>query len=344
MLAPPGPRAYHPRVDSHAPTAEAILNALLALTRRLNDQLGLEAALGEVADAALLLLPGDHASVRVLDDEGNVLVSGARAGVGTDVPADPVDSRRGVVGWVLSNACSALINDVSKDPRFEVFPGQPFKVGSMVLAPLCVGLHCVGALGVSHPNPDRFRPEDEDLANLLANCAVPRVEQARLERLSLTDDLTRALNHRALLPRLTQEISRAERYGEPLSVALLDLDHFKRVNDEHGHLAGDQVLAEFAARVRAAVRRADLLVRWGGEEFLLILPESDVAAARATAERVRRHISRRRFAVPGVKLHQTVSIGVTQWSVGETPESLLERVDQAVYAAKDGGRDRVEVS
>ena len=189
---------------------------------------------------------------------------------------------------------------------------------------------------------EQFDEDDVLLATLLANCAVPRIEQARLERLAVTDDLTRALNQRSLGPRLAQEMERSRRYEEPLSVLMMDLDHFKRVNDEHGHLAGDRVLADFADRVRAVVRRADLLVRWGGEEFLLILPTSDAAAALTTAERVRAVVAERPFSADDEgPISQTVSLGVATWDGEEDGEALLRRADRAVYAAKQAGRNQV---
>ena len=317
---------------------------LLDLTRRLNDTADLDVALAEVAHAALELLPGDHASVRVVDETGEGLLSAARAGLAAQTPA-PVHGREGVAGWVIGEGRSTRVMDSRADPRFVEFPDQGYRVGSMVLAPLRLADRVVGVLSVSNQDPNCFAEEDEALATLLANCTVSRIEQARLERLSLTDDLTHALNQRSLAPRLAQELERARRYQEPLSVLMLDLDHFKRVNDEHGHLAGDQVLADFADRVRAVVRRADLLVRWGGEEFLLLLPETDAEAAYVTAERVRTHVSGRPFVLEdGTRLAQTVSLGLATWDGEEAHDALLARADAAVYAAKDAGRDTVCVA
>ncbi len=320
------------------------VRVLLDLTRRLNDTPDLDEALAEVADAALELLPGDHASVRVIDETGHGLLSAARAGLAAMTPA-PAHGREGVAGWVVGQARSTRVGDAATDPRFVEFPDQGFTVSSMVLAPLRVADRVVGVLSVSHTDPYRFTDDDEALATLLANCTVSRIEQARLQRLALTDDLTHALNQRSLAPRMLQELDRARRYDEQLSVVMMDLDHFKRVNDTYGHLAGDLVLSNFADRVRAVVRRADLLVRWGGEEFLLLLPETDADAARSTAERVRVHIAERPFVLEdGTCVHQTVSLGVATWDRSEDQEALLARADAAVYAAKSAGRDTVCVA
>ncbi len=212
----------------------------------------------------------------------------------------------------------------------------------MVLAPLRIVNRVVGALSVSRSDPERFDAPHQDVATLIANCTASRIEQARLQHLALTDDLTLALNQRSLVPRLEQELDRARRYDERLSVLMMDLDHFKRVNDAHGHLAGDRVLADFADRVRAVVRRANLLVRWGGEELPLMLPETDAEAAAITAERVRARVADRAFAPDeATRVEQTVSVGVATWDRSEDADALLARADAAVYAAKDAGRNCV---
>jgi diguanylate cyclase (GGDEF)-like protein len=122
----------------------------------------------------------------------------------------------------------------------------------------------------------------------------------------------------------------------------MDLDHFKDVNDEHGHAAGDRVLREFADRVRTATRVQDGLVRWGGEEFVLVMPDTDAARALQVAERIREGLASDPIAVSeGVVVEQTVSIGVSTWDGAESAGALVERADRAMYAAKRAGRDRV---
>jgi diguanylate cyclase (GGDEF)-like protein len=162
-------------------------------------------------------------------------------------------------------------------------------------------------------------------------------------RLAIIDGLTGAFNHRSLCDFLERELARSARHRRPLSVALFDLDHFKRVNDKHGHLAGDAVLRGLADRLRPDVRREDLLARYGGEEFALVLVEADGPTARAAAERVRRQVGGRPFPFAGEELAVTVSVGVAT-TCGEelTPQELLKRADEKLYAAKRAGRDRVE--
>jgi diguanylate cyclase (GGDEF)-like protein len=318
------------------------LRILLDLTRRLTDELTLEEALQSVTDAAVELLHADHASVRLLDESGEELLCGARSGSGRS--SIPVSFRpgQGIAGWAVAHGEMINAADAAKDPRFEPFGEQGFDVGSIMAVPLWSGGRVVGVLSVSSPAGSAFGPDDEILARLLANCAVPAFERARLERLAVTDPHTKAFNRRYLLPKLQEEMSRAERQGAPLSMLLMDLDHFKRVNDDHGHAAGDRVLREFADRVRVETRRQDALVRWGGEEFVLVMPDTDRDRALLVAERIRVAMSARPFTTQaGVELAQTVSIGQATWDGKETADEIERRADAAMYAAKHAGRDRV---
>lgn len=159
-----------------------------------------------------------------------------------------------------------------------------------------------------------------------------------LQRLSATDPLTGALNRRSCERILEEELVRSERYGRPLSVLLFDIDHFKRINDEHGHAAGDAVLRDLADRVRAVVRQNDALVRWGGEEFLVVMPETVAEGARVAAERIRRVVERDPLG-PGVPT--TLSGGVATARAGDDQDSLVHRADELLYRAKNTGRNRI---
>ncbi|HEX4610527.1 MAG TPA: GGDEF domain-containing protein [Urbifossiella sp.] len=161
-------------------------------------------------------------------------------------------------------------------------------------------------------------------------------------RLTVVDGLTHVHNRRAMDEFLDRELVRAARHHRPLAVVLIDIDHFKSVNDKMGHLAGDMALQELCARVRAVVRRDELLARYGGEEFAVVLPEADLAGATATAERIRELVAARPFIFNDKSYPLTVSIGVAAVAgVKDTAAELLARVDRNLYAAKRGGRNRV---
>ncbi|WP_081949096.1 sensor domain-containing diguanylate cyclase [Litchfieldella xinjiangensis] len=164
--------------------------------------------------------------------------------------------------------------------------------------------------------------------------------QAHLQALSDTDELTGLANRRKFMTRLDEEIARSNRHATPLSLVLLDLDHFKRINDTWGHLQGDQVLAELAALSLDSLREDDVIARLGGEEFALLLPLTPLVCCEPLAERLRRLIAEHDFRLPQGRV--TVSVGIAEHRVGESRETLIERADQSLYAAKRNGRNRVE--
>jgi len=251
----------------------------------------------------------------------------------------------GLIGWVVEHAEGIIVDEVHADPRFlpDRTPNlQGFHIRSLLAEPLWSAGSVIGVISVSSPDPGRFTPDDQLLARLLANCSTPPIERARLGRLAMTDDLTLAYNQRYLMPRLHEEMERSRRTGGPLSMLLMDLDHFKRVNDNYGHAVGDAVLRIFADRVRAAVRRIDIFVRRGGEEFTLVMPATTRSNAQATAERIRTNLSAHPLDAAGEDLiAQTVSIGVATWDGEETLQSFQQRADMAMYRAKELGRNQV---
>jgi diguanylate cyclase (GGDEF)-like protein/PAS domain S-box-containing protein len=163
--------------------------------------------------------------------------------------------------------------------------------------------------------------------------------EERIRVLATTDELTGIANRRELTRILEHEIDRARRYGTPLSLIMYDLDRFKKVNDTFGHGVGDDVLKDVVRLVTANIRNIDVAARWGGEEFMVLLPQSDLAAAAKVAEKVRRTIEDFRFDRVGTV---TASFGVSELAPDDDPDSLLNRVDKALYRAKDRGRNRVE--
>lgn len=164
-------------------------------------------------------------------------------------------------------------------------------------------------------------------------------DKKRIERLSITDPLTQIYNRLKLNSVLQIELQRARRYERPLSVILLDIDYFKNINDTYGHQVGDLVLIHIAGLLDSRTRRSDILGRWGGEEFMIVCPETDSARAMEVAEKLRTEIAHHDF--PAVK-SKTASFGVAAYEPGETTDDLVARADAALYRAKNSGRNRVE--
>lgn len=185
------------------------------------------------------------------------------------------------------------------------------------------------------------------LARIRQRLAAQKRELAhaldKLQAMAMRDDLTGLLNRRHMQALLEQEVQRCQRSGSSFCVALLDIDHFKRINDQHGHAAGDEVLRAFAQQSVGAIRNSDLLARWGGEEFVVMLPDTHMPPAVAGIERLREQVQALKVVVGATELGVTVSAGLTQHKADETLTQTLERADRLLYEAKHQGRDRVVV-
>ncbi len=160
----------------------------------------------------------------------------------------------------------------------------------------------------------------------------------RVEKLAVTDTLTETYNRRKFDEVVVKEHHLANHGGEPFSLIMIDIDHFKMVNDKFGHRTGDQVLIQLSQLIRGLIRQGDLLIRWGGEEFLILLPGTQIEEASLFAERVRQEVENKQFSSIGV---MTISLGVAQLREGDSTDSVLKRVDSALYQAKQNGRNRV---
>jgi diguanylate cyclase (GGDEF)-like protein len=223
--------------------------------------------------------------------------------------------------------------------------GDPNAVGDRLELPLTAARTTFGRLVLVAPT---FDEEQTMTAGSLASHAAIALENARLhlivERQALVDGLTGIANRRQCEDSLRSEIARAERLGTPLTLVIADLDDFKAVNDIHGHTTGDDVLREFAAVLRGTVRDSDLAGRWGGEEFLLLLPGADAVGGGQLADRIRETLSERSFlGRDGEVVTVTCSFGVAQHRRTDNERALFSAADQALYRAKRDGKNRVEL-
>jgi len=192
---------------------------------------------------------------------------------------------------------------------------------------------------------DEFQKVESENESLKRSLEIKEIELkavlAQTHEVANTDVLTFLPNRRKIIVDLQEEVIRSNRYGTPFSISILDVDHFKKVNDRYGHTTGDEVLRSVAARLREQIRHPDIIGRYGGEEFLIVLPNSAIKAAEEQASRLCHQVRDMKIETKDQALSVTISIGVAQYKIGqENWEQLLNRADAALYQAKNNGRDQ----
>jgi diguanylate cyclase (GGDEF)-like protein len=299
------------------------------------------------------LIPSEAWSLLMVDEEKQELVFEAALGAkGRDVTAFRLKMGEGVAGWVAQTGEPAIVNDAARDPRFtgRVDSRTQFKTRSILCAPLVARGRTIGVLEIINKLGGRFTRADLALVLMLVEPCAIAIENAvlfqRTEQLTITDDLTRLFNSRYLNLYLGREIKRCKRHGIPLSVIFLDLDGFKNINDQFGHLAGSGTLTEVGGILAQGVRESDILARYGGDEFVVVLPETPASGALVIAERLRRAIEEHRFLeAQGISARISASFGIATYpDHALSPEGLIQKADQAMYRVKEREKNGIEVA
>ncbi|MEO8106159.1 MAG: diguanylate cyclase [Actinomycetes bacterium] len=347
-------RAFNHMTDellSYVTELEGSRDALKANFDRLGDTLSatldLDTLVPVVLETAMTSVGAD-AGLIMLGDENGGLTLQAEHGMRTrslSVP-DAVVVGQGLLGSVAASGL-AIRGQIGTRPELRADPSEP-QSGPVLAVALRRPPHVFGVIAVFAPAEGvDFDDAAESTLEALAGPASIAVENVLLHdeatRASTIDQMTGLWNYRYLMTSLNREVERAHRFDRSLSVLMLDLDHFKRVNDNYGHPRGDAVLREFAARVQAEVREVDTVARYGGEEFAVVLPETTSAGAENLAERICAAIRAQPFTMDGaeVPLSVTVSIGGAVYPAhGNTSRDLIHAADRALYSAKESGRDR----
>ncbi len=301
--------------------------------------------LSNISGLVCELVGADACSIALVDASRERLLTKAAHGLtGGRIERFSFAVGEGVAGWVLEHSESALIDDVEADPRFLVIEGSN-EIRSMACVPMLARDTPVGTLTATAPTVAAFTEDDLELLGFIAKTIALDIENVRLRRVSVTDPLTGVYNREYLQQRLPAEIQAATRRGAPLSVAMIDIDHFKAVNDKYGHDVGDRVLTVVAQRLRHSIRKDDILVRYGGEEFLALLPDADLSRAREIGERMRHALQAAAVSGgPGISIEVRISVGVAEHEEFTDVVTLIRQADTALYSAKGRGRNRVEVA
>jgi diguanylate cyclase (GGDEF)-like protein len=306
-----------------------------------NNILEIAADLSSACQGSVMLIDRNGADLRVVHAKG-MSAEIARC--------SRVQMGVGIAGKVAKSGLPLLVKDVEKDPRIAMRNRPRFKSKSLISIPLKLNEKILGVLNLSDKeNLATFGKSDLNRLTSFSTLASLMIERTHIieeadhfERLSLTDPLTGIYNRRFLNNRIEEEINRSLHQGLEFTVLFIDLDFFKNYNDRFGHLAGDESLKKTAEIIKAALRGMDIVARFGGEEFCVLLPEASKHFALLVAERIREGIERERFhSVDGLTGRLTASLGIASFPEdGSTLASLLHASDMAVYQAKMSGRNR----
>jgi diguanylate cyclase (GGDEF)-like protein len=296
---------------------------------------------------AAQVLKADYSAVALLDPEGRLILRAAW-GISTKrlKGTELEQGDKSQTGYTILRGEPILVQDYSKLTEFSVPPlVSRYKISSGLSVPMLSRGRIVGAMLAHSKTPRHFDQDAIPKLSLIANQTALTVDKIRLlaetRQFAFTDELTGLYNRRHFIQLAEKEVDRAIRYRHSQAFIMFDLDRFKRVNDAYGHPAGDQVLKTVASLARHELRDIDLLGRYGGEEFVILLPETGRKGARAIAERLRKRISQTRITVAQEKIPITISLGVSTLSSRcNSLTQLIEASDKALYAAKEGGRNR----
>jgi diguanylate cyclase (GGDEF)-like protein len=260
------------------------------------------------------------------------------------VRAKPLPLGQGMVGWAAEHREAALIDDASKDPRPQRIGNVPLTAKAAIVVPLLVDERLVGVIravkmGAGSYTQDHFRFA-QTLAHQSAVAISAAQAHAAIEALSRTDELTGLANARAFKTRIAAEVARATRYDRPLALLITDSDALKRVNDQFGHNAGDRLLVAVAGALRREIRATDFIARYGGDEFCVLLPETNLIGAQQMAERLLTALATR--DEDGNLCSVSIGIAAVESQIA-TADDLFRVADLALYQAKRLGKNRVEV-
>jgi len=349
-------------------------NKIIAdIGRIISSSISIEAIYKAFSEKVKELVPFDRIVINLLDPEKNVVscqyqegifVSGRQGG-------DILPPEGTVTAQIMRTGIGFIVQPESADEMGEKYPGLlpelQHGIRSFLTVPLISKEQVIGALALRSTKSGAYTNRDlmlsENIANHIAGAIYNaqlfiklkrseeqreaaikalRESEKRYRELSIVDGLTQLFNSRHFYFQLQMELDRSNRYEQPLTLLILDIDNFKALNDAYGHVEGDKVLFRLGQVVKRCLRETDFAYRYGGEEFTILLPMTTGADGAVTAERIRVEFKKETFSpVPGLDIHVTVSIGIAQYRPQEELKAFVHRVDQLMYQGKRCGKDRV---
>lgn len=343
------------RLEKELEVKNRHLTLLYDISRALSGTLDSDDFYSEMAEIVGCMLDFDELVLMLYNDRSRKLRVVATYGIDDPGPLMGMafDCGEGITGETIANKEAIYVPDTSKDKRYLYYKGLKPSDGALYSVPILnpEGHQAIGVINVSRPTTEAFSQQERETLRAVSHLIGMQIANAQLfceiKEQSVKDALTELYNRRDGEDAIKREFNRSQRFDRQFSVMIIDIDHFKKYNDRYGHPQGDVILKEFAALVSSTLRDVDYIARWGGEEFLVILPNTEESGAVQVAEKicrnVRRHPFPKRSSQP--KRHFTVSIGVATYpEQGQSVDTLIEAADKALYDAKGAGRDQVGVA
>jgi len=328
------------------------LTALVEIGKALTSSLSLDEVLTLIMEKVKLLLTAKSWSLLLVDELTDELVFEIVVSeIASRLKGKRIPRSEGIAGWVALNGESLLIPDVSRDPRYTSHIDEMtlFATRSIVCVPIKIRDRVLGVIQLlNSEEEDHFSDKDLPLLTTIADFAAIAIDNARsfeqVNRMVITDDLTGLYNARHMHNLIEYEVERAFRYHNSVSLVFLDLDHFKLVNDTYGHLTGSRLLSAIGGVIRENIRKSDIAARYGGDEFVIVLPETDKTGALIMASNMRNFIKRYRLKLEdGNEVGVTASLGIASYPEdASTKDELVTMADQAMYEVKAASRDGVK--
>lgn len=329
------------------------LNIFHGVAKALTSSLDLDSILQTIMDKMAEYFRPDTWSLLMVDEELDELYFAIAVGTASEALKNVrLKVGEGIAGWVAKHGERLIVPDVMTDPRFSkrIDEMTQLETQSIICIPLRAKHRVLGVIQLVNVDMDGFGDQELFFLQALSDYAAIAIENARavekIQELTITDDVTGLFNARHLYKTLEKEVYRSSRFNYEFTVLFIDLDHFKQVNDTHGHLIGSKLLAEIGYLVKAQLRLIDYAFRYGGDEFVILLPQTGKDAALVVAKRVRDSLRTSMFCRDeGLNLNVRASIGVATYPHdAKTPHDVIRQADEMMYLVKNSTRDNIGIA
>ncbi len=347
-------REENKRLQKELKQKEKELSFFIEIGKALTSTLDLKKVLSIIMEKAQKLVSSEAWSLLLVDEITNELVFKMAKGERSDkVKKFRLKMGEGIAGWVAKGGAPLIVPDVSKDTRFfkGVDKATKFKTKSILCVPIINNNKTIGVLEmINKKDGNSFDEKELNLLLKLVDQAAIAIERAglykQMEELVLTDDLTKLFNFRHLEQTLDTEIRRCQRYNLSFSIIFMDLDYFKNINDTHGHLMGSKTLIEVAQLLISCLREVDVVARYGGDEFVVVLPQTDTDTTHRITKRIQKAIRGYIFLKEeGINVKLTASFGIASYpDHAKSKRDLIRLADEAMYRVKNMNRDGITIA